>query len=47
MIRHVNFFCGDVDKIDIESKQVISATIPRIRAREDSAAASARIASQR
>ena len=22
MIRHVNFFCGDVDKIDIESKRV-------------------------
>ena len=23
MIRHVNFFCGDVDKIDIEKKQVV------------------------
>jgi NADH dehydrogenase len=23
MIRRVNFFCGDVDKIDIESKQVV------------------------
>ena len=23
MIRHVNFFCGDVEKIDIESKQVV------------------------
>ena len=22
MIRHINFFCGDVDKIDIEKKQV-------------------------
>jgi NADH dehydrogenase len=23
MIRHVNFFCGDVDKIDIDKKQVV------------------------
>src|SRR5260370_1957353 len=23
MIRHVNFFCGDVEKIDIENKQVV------------------------
>src|SRR5436853_14009 len=23
MIRHSDFFCGDVDKIDIESKQVV------------------------
>jgi NADH dehydrogenase len=23
MVRHVNFFCGDVDKIDIEQKQVV------------------------
>lgn len=23
MIRHVNFFCGDVDKIDIDRKQVV------------------------
>src|ERR1041385_312193 len=23
MIRHINFFCGDVDKIDIDAKQVV------------------------